>query len=298
MTALPQQGILDQLDATVRQLHDEGREPTVDGRELGWDLPQGLVALSELRPLLLAPTTSYATRDRAVAWVADRARSGDEGWTLGLTWVLSPGLHRMRQRLVFAGADGAEAEAELLAGLLLVAHERRFDGRRGVAATLCWRAHDAAYRALGLDRGRGDRPLALDLLVTPPAIPAPGLQANPEAVLHAAVTRGVLTAADAEIVATTRMDDRTLAELAGETGLRTATLQKRRARAEARLAALLDPWISGVRPGSRGLGGRWTRARKANEATRGAPRTYRARPWARVPAAGGSLPSVAEGIAA
>lgn len=298
MTALPLQGMSDQLDAAVRGLHDEGREPTIDGRQLGWDLPQRPIALSELRPLLLSPTTSYATRDRAVAWVAKRARSGDEGWTLGLTWVLSPGLRRMRQRLVFAGADGADAEAELFAGLLQAAHERRFDGRRGVAASLCWRAYHAAYRALGLDRSHSDRPLALDLLVTPPPIPAPGLRANPEAVLDAAVSGGVLTAADAEIVATTRIDNRTLAEVAGEVGLRTATLQKRRARAEARLAAVLTPWLSGVRPGSRGIGGRWARARQADAAARDAARTYRARPWARVPATGGSHPPAAEGIAA
>src|SRR5258708_6029590 len=94
--------MLDDVDAARHDLSRGADAPTVDGRVLGDDLPQRPVPLAELRSLLLQPTTSFATRDRAVCWVAARARDGAEPWALGFIWLLLPGLLRMPSRLTIA----------------------------------------------------------------------------------------------------------------------------------------------------------------------------------------------------
>ena len=112
---------LDIADAAFRAAAT-GRPPLVlDGAAVGHGLPPRDVPLDELKRILLAPSTAYAARDAAVAALLRRTRSADEGWILGLTRVLLPGLCRMAGRLI-----------------------RHYPGDPTVSTPRCWRGSSTA----------------------------------------------------------------------------------------------------------------------------------------------------------
>jgi len=271
--------IFNDIDDAIRGMCAAPSPPAVDGRLIGLDAPARRIPLQELHRLLLDGSVSYATRDRALAIVADRAREQADPWILALTWLLRPGLRRMRDRLLHAGADAWAVEAELVGGVASWLHDRPRPAVQGVAASICWHAYRHARRGLGLD----DAPvMSVEWAKTPPVVPPASVSASAESVLNAAVEKGVLTWTDAEVVAATRLDCRSLDEVAAEMGVRPDTLQRRRARAEARLTAWLDGSAWKVIPRGGRLGLRWARALAQSERERRAAASYRARPGGRV----------------
>ncbi|HXA27664.1 MAG TPA: hypothetical protein VN193_02860 [Candidatus Angelobacter sp.] len=270
--------MLDHVEIAVRHLAERPDAPGVDGRLLGADLPQRPVPLRELRALLLQPTTSYRTRDDVLRWVADQARDDLEEWGLAFTWLLVPGLRRAVARLVCAGADPVESSSEVVAALLGALADRALPPR-GIAASLCWHAYRQARRALRIGEVR---PLSLDRLIVPVAAPPASLRANPEEVLIALVHAGALAAADAELVAASRLEKRELAALAPAFGVGGDSLQKRRVRAEGRLTAVLDASVRSGAPARGRLGVRWARALERRDANSAAALSYRPRPGARL----------------
>jgi len=280
-TAPAAEAIFNHIDAAVQRMCGSASPPAVDGRDIGVDLPARRIAADELRTLLLDRSTSYATRDRALAAVADRARFEADPWLLVLTWLLLPGLGRMRARLLLAGADSATVEADLVAGVVSALHDRGPLPVQGVAACVCWHAYRSARQSLGLDSVRC---VSVEAVTCPPVAPMSSSSGAAETALAAAVKRGVLTEADAEVVAATRLDCRRLDELASELQVRPETLQRRRARAEARLAAFLGAAVDAVIPCRGRLGARWARAVAEGDGWRRTALLYRPRPGGRIEA--------------
>jgi len=207
----------------------------VDGAEVASDLPERSVPLDELRQLLLHGQLSYATKDRSVGLVACRAQSGDGLWTVGLAGLLMPGLKRVTRRLRRApGVEAAEVGPEVVIALLESISCLDPSGDR-IAARLCWDVYRRAARALGVQRRAASERAW-------PTGQLPGCavsSTNPEEVIARAVRAGALTVDDAELIARTRLESQRITDLAASLGLPAARLQKRRARAEARLTDML-----------------------------------------------------------
>jgi hypothetical protein len=195
----------------------------------------------------------------------------------------------MATRLVHAGADPEEADAEIVAGVL-DALDHRAIGSERVASSICWHAYRRARRHLGLNRPAD---LSLEGMAIPPEAPSPSISANPEEVLVVAVRAGVIAAADAELLASNRLDGRTLDELAPDFEVARDTLKKRRVRAENRILALLDdsPW--GVVPLRGRIGYQWQRALARRGTGRGQTGRYHSRPYGRIGEARSLDPSAA-----
>jgi hypothetical protein len=194
------------------------------------------VQLAEARELLLWPgRMDPDARDAVWAVLVRRAQSGDPAWVVGAAGVLAPALRRAADRL-HAGypGDWEDIDAEVLAGFLtalhtidpdsgLVASRLRWAGYRAGAA-LRHRDTDAAHRrAVGMEAAAPPRPWG-----------------HPDFVLAAAVTAGVITAAEAQLIGDTRLGGVRLEDAAAARGIRRNTLVARRRRAERRLVAGLD----------------------------------------------------------
>ncbi|MGW5643652.1 hypothetical protein [Saccharopolyspora sp. NPDC003762] len=205
----------------------------VDGR-LFAGLPDRLLPLNEVRDLLLRRRCGQGTRDAVWAHLVLRSRTEGATWTVGCVGVALPGLTRIAARLSarFAG-DVTDIHAAVLAGFL--AELPRIDLRRPrIMLRLRW----AAYRA-----GHATVREALDAPVpsgngfrsAPPSQP----WGHPDFVLARAVADAVLTAEEAELIGSTRLEGLPLAEAAQQRGVTYEAMKKTRRRAELRLLAYL-----------------------------------------------------------
>jgi hypothetical protein len=228
---------LDAVGSAFTALVTGPRPLAVDGAAIGAGLPVRLLDLDEVRSLLLHPATSYETRDLVWAHVVTRAKAGDPAWLIGAVGLGLPGLRRMAARLAarMPRYQVPDLEAEMLTGYLTALKAMELETGR-IASRLCW----AAYRAA--DRYRASDP-ARSGVVTPMAgsMPPPRPWGHPDFVLARAVTDGILSDYEAELIARTRLEHRTLNSLAAEWGLPVSTLADDRARAEDRLVEVLDP---------------------------------------------------------
>src|SRR6266540_1788313 len=193
---------LDVLETTFRLLTTDPEPLALDGATLGCGLPARLIALDELRSILLHPSTSFAARDAALAALVGRAQAHGGGWTVGLAGVLLPGLRRVAGHLAreFPG-DTADIDAEVLTGFL-----------------------EALVRRL---------PLEATSVVPPPPV------GHPDILLARAVRHGVLAAWEAELIGATRLEGEDLLRIAADGGYKPDTLRHWRRAAERRLAAWL-----------------------------------------------------------
>ncbi|MGH9104245.1 MAG: hypothetical protein ACRDZX_00090, partial [Acidimicrobiales bacterium] len=152
-------------------------------------LPARPLPLTELRAVLLHPSTGYRVRNAAIAVLLDRARTEGGRWTVGLAGVLVFGLRRATSPLCdICPHKAADIEAEALAGL--VEGIAKTDPRRNrLAARLIWLARN---RAKGLvarelaEVGRPGRHPSSEV----PARP----YGHPDLVLVEAVEQGVIEA--------------------------------------------------------------------------------------------------------
>ena len=227
------------LEAAFRQATHGPGALTIDGPGIAADLPARLIALDEMRGLLLHGRVAFETKDRVLGLVAARAQGGDEVWVVAFAGLLMPGLKRVARRLRrTGGVDAQEVGSEVVIGLLeALAHLDPCRDR--IAASVCWEVYRRAYRATVPSDGC---PLPLSDHVAAPAL----IGLHPEEVLTRAVRAGVLTVDDAELVASTRLELRSVSEVARTLGLPRPRLAKRRLRAEARVAELLRREAAGV----------------------------------------------------
>jgi hypothetical protein len=173
-------------------------------------------------------------RDAVWAVLVRRAQTGDPAWIVGTAGVLAPGLRRVVDRLSAGLAgDRDDLEAEVLAGFLTALHTVDPDSGR-LPSRLCW----AGYRAgVGLRHRDADavRRRAGGVDASAPLRP----WGHPDFVLAAAVTAGVITAEEEQLIGETRLEGVHLDDAAAARGIGRKTLLTRRNRAERRLVAAL-----------------------------------------------------------
>lgn len=248
-------GLLQQIDAAFARLM-AGPEPLgIYGGEVA-GLPARWIGLDELRSMLLHPSTRYLTRDEAMSLLVLGARSGGEDWKVGLLGVLVPGLAALAGRAAqgYPG-DFEDVVAEAVSGLLdAVARVDLAEGRvasrlLGVAFTRAWamvrherrrRRWETAAATQVHPQGHGDLAAAASL----------DQDRDPADVLRLAVSCGVLTAAEARLVARTRLEGVPLREVAAGMRITHTAVRQRRSRAERRLVA----WIAELDGGGSAAG--------------------------------------------
>ncbi len=224
--------LLDAIEIRFR-LAGAGPSPlSVDGRRLGHGLPRRRIPLPELASILMHPSTSYPASDQAWRLLVTQARTGQAKWVVGAVGVALPGLRHAAHRLsrTFTG----DAQAEVLTGFLTALPTIELDPPR-VAQRLCSAAFTAARTAL-----RASEPARVDVAYGAPgsALP-PAPFGHPDFVLARAVAQGVITAAEADLIGTTYLEDVSVAEYAQRTGQTRAAVYKARDRARERLVAAI-----------------------------------------------------------
>jgi len=152
--------------------------------------------------------------------------------------VALPGLTRAVASLAAAcHGDPRDLETEVLTGFLEAVQHLDTDELDDIplASRLTWAAFRAGRALAYRDAAWAARRRDLDESCRPPARPS----GHPDFVLAAAVRRGVLTAADAQLIGASRLEGIPLSQLAAETGSRHDSLCRRRAKAEKRLTRAL-----------------------------------------------------------
>lgn len=128
-----------------------------------------------------------------------------------------------------------EVDGEILLGFLTCLV--RIDPDRGTLfPRLLSAAHDAGLAWRRRQRGTDATPLREDSYAS---APPPSPWAHPDLVLADAVTAGVISDAEADLICATRLDKMSLAQVAAHLHLTPEAVRKRRARAEKRLVAAL-----------------------------------------------------------
>jgi DNA-directed RNA polymerase specialized sigma24 family protein len=242
----------DVLDRSFGLLVGEPAPLALNGAAVGCGFPARRIPLGELRRLLLHPSISFDARDAALTWLIAHAQSEGGRWMVGVAGVLLPGIGRRVYPLCRAYPRLAhDLEAEALAGLLQAVKEWPC-GRDRVATRLVWAAARAAHRMLRRELAVAEREVGVGLELEAPAGPA----VHGELVLEEAVAAGVVSQRDAELIASSRIEEVPVRELAARWGVGYEALRKRRQRAEVALAGwLADQGDVPAGPGGGGLVG-------------------------------------------
>jgi hypothetical protein len=229
----PGAGLLDAIEYRFRLLCAGPAPMTVDGRRLGHGLPQRRIVLDELAAVLMHPSCALAARDEVWRLLVTRARTEAECWTVGAVGVALPGLRFAAYRL--SRTHTGDIQAALVAEFLTVLKtvdttvprlvNRLIDGATSAARTALHRTETT--RSAAADAALGS---------TPSTATSGG---HPDFVLAAAVTAGVITPGEADMIGVTRLEGITLADYADRIRLPRWTVYKRRKAAEARLVAAI-----------------------------------------------------------
>ncbi len=206
---------------------------SVDGR-LFSGLPTRRVPLNELRDRLLRRRCPGTLRDAVWAHLVLLARTEGGVWTVGAVGVALPALTSVAATLSakFAG-DPSDIHAAVLAGF--VAELGGIDLRRPrIMLRLRWAAYRAGHTAV---REALDAPVPSGHGFHSTMPPPPW--GHPDFVLARAVAEGAITAVEAELIGSTRLEGVPLVDAAAERGLAYQAAKKARLRAEHRLVAYL-----------------------------------------------------------
>jgi hypothetical protein len=226
---------LSSADAAFRLL-TQGPDPlALDGATVSDALPRRLIPLDELKRILLRGATDGATRDAAWSVLVTRARNDGPAWVVGTVGVAMPGLRRIAGQLA-RGHDldtAADIDAEILTGFLSAVRSLELS-RRAIALRLRWAAYraGAAYRATVMNH-----PLSTEDpgLATIPRQP----WGHPDLLLAEAIMQGVISTADAQIIASTRLESLALTDVARQLDVSYDAMRMRRSRAESRLTSAI-----------------------------------------------------------
>lgn len=219
----------DTLERTFDLLVRPPRPLALDGTGIV-GLPDRAVPLGELKGRLLHPSTPFGLRDAIVGHLVGLAQAEGGRWSVGLAGVLLPGLRRAVWPLTQACPGKADdIEAETLAAFL-AAVAKATPGRARLASRLCWLARIGAQRLLRAELAERAGPGTDPVSAAPPRP-----WGHPDFVLARAVSVGVITSADAQLIGATRLDGESVAEVAAELGLEYEACRIRRGRAEVKL---------------------------------------------------------------
>lgn len=215
--------------ATALRLLTTGPEPlSVDGTALGGGLPRRRIVLSELASILMHPSCGHTTSDQVWRLLIERARTDGPAWVVGAVGVALPGLRQAAYRLRHYSGD---VQAELLTGFVAALRTVNPSGAR-VVQRLLSTAFTAARTELRASEPRREA----DHLDSTAVWPGAG---HPDVVLARAVTAGVITAADAELIGATRLAGTPVADYAESLGKGAKAIYQARGRAERLLVAAM-----------------------------------------------------------
>jgi hypothetical protein len=248
------------LDAAQRAFNLLVEPPThvgFDGR--GFDgLPDEILPLDQLRDLLLSAATSVELRDAVWRELVVRARRDGPAWVVGAVGVAMPGLRRVAGMLA-AGwrGDTDDLDSELIVGFVARLGTIDLDVPR-----ICGRLIDAGLRAARKARDADSDAQLIHADAIGPIAPIHPWD-HPDLVLARAVAAAVLDADEANLIAATRLEDATVAQVATKLGIAPSTASAWRGNAERRLAAAIaDGEVSGVVLRARFTGNRNSEARR------------------------------------
>ncbi|MPZ26484.1 MAG: hypothetical protein GEV12_08505 [Micromonosporaceae bacterium] len=216
-----------------------------DGRGID-GLPDRMLPLDELRNILVAGVPR-PVQDAVWQRLAVAARSWGPAWVVGAVGVAVPGLTRMAARLS-RGLPGLaeDIDSEILAGFLHALRTEDLERPR-LWLRLCWAAWRAGYAAR---RVEDTVELPADLHTGAGAPHRP--YGHPDLLLGRAVAAGVITAAQADLIGSTRLGDVLVEQIAAEHGVAASVIRMRRKRAERTLVkALTRGELSAARPATR-----------------------------------------------
>ncbi|GIF04677.1 hypothetical protein [Actinoplanes siamensis] len=215
--------------ATALRLLTTGPEPlSVDGAALGGGLPRRRIVLSELASILMHPSCGHTTSDQVWRLLIEGARTDGSAWVVGAVGVALPGLRQAAYRLRHYSGD---VQAELLTGFVAALRTVSPSGARVVQRLL-----SAAITTARAELRASEPRRETDHLDTMALWPGAG---HPDVVLARAVTAGVITAADAELIGATRLAGTSVAEYAESLSKGAKAIYKARDRAEGLLVAAL-----------------------------------------------------------
>lgn len=229
--AYARHSLLDQLDRSFLQLNSGAAPLVINGVDLHPGLPQRTIAVTELRSILLHPSTCFEARDAAVGFVVRKAQERDQQWMTAAVGLLLHGLRRTAGRLARGYLDDIDdLDAEIIAGAIqgIATCDTSKDG---VASRILWTAYRHGSRLRG-DEIEAPEP-------TPEVAVMSGSSGHPDLILERAVAAGVIKASDAELISASRIGGTDLPNLAAASGWSADTVRHRRRRAEKRLVA----WI-------------------------------------------------------
>lgn len=210
--------------------------PAIDGRSLSADLPSMLIPLVDLREILLDRSVSNDTRDRIWRELVHRARTDSAEWMIGAVGLALPSLLGIARQLTrdYTAGDPEDIDTEVLAAFMDAVRTVDLD-RPNIRPRLCDAAKTAGLRACRIAESHSGRRAPVN-----ESTPPPQPQGHPDFVLADAVAKGIVSELDAELIGRTRLEDRTLSEVAAELGLTTEAATKRRQRAEPVLCAAVQ----------------------------------------------------------
>ncbi len=223
---------IDLADNAFRTLNESSVAPVLDMSHPAPELPAQAVRLDELQEILLAGA-SQELRDAVWAEVVRRARQ-NETWKLAAVGMAIPAL-RAAAGSLSRGFDGdrEELDAEILTGFLT--HLSSVDVEApGIITKLRWAAWRAGREVVLAHRRAVEREEEIGegaSLARPTG--------HPDLVLARAVEAGVISAADAELIAATRLDGDDMEGYAVRVGASYNAVKIRRQRAEVRLVAFV-----------------------------------------------------------
>lgn len=231
----------DRVDATLLGLAAGPRPLTLPSVLLSESEPGAAWSVDRVRARMAHPSTPGAARGRVWAEVVRRRLAHGEPWgTVGVGLAL-PVLRRALARLPRPQElESCELEQEVLAAVAEQLTALTPDQEpEEIGLTLVRAGDRAAHRLVyAAMRERRLRPQPLEEQTVPVALPC-GSQTQVFTVLERAMEAGVITAAEASLIAATRLDGQSPKECAHDAGISTRTLYRNRAAAEQRLRKTL-----------------------------------------------------------
>src|SRR3954469_9388795 len=86
---------IEMVESAFRLLATAPAGLSVDGTAIGHGLPQRPIPVTELRVMLLHPSTRAAAREAVWRHVIARAQTGDPAWVVAAVGMAAPGLKRL-----------------------------------------------------------------------------------------------------------------------------------------------------------------------------------------------------------
>ncbi|WP_017626855.1 hypothetical protein [Nocardiopsis chromatogenes] len=195
--------------------------------------PHDLSAAAATQQLLKA---DRPTADKVWRGIVTRAREGDPAWTVIAVGLALPGLAAARRRLCRdLPEEAADVEAEMLTAFL--AELKTIPpATQALCPKLIYAARKAGQRHR--DRVLRNRHRTTDFEEENVLAPLPSSD-GPVTLLGAHVRNGILTHAEADLIARTRLENTSLTRAADDMGLTYITARRCRQRAQARIVEAL-----------------------------------------------------------